>query len=437
MASFRGRLTAAFVRTCSTPGEYDDARGHGLRLRVSQSGAKYFLQRYRFGGRRPEIGLGPYPVVSLEAAREQAVDNLRIVRSGDDPIARRRREQVPTFAEAAARVVEQRRSVWKGGKSEQVWISSFERFVFPVFGQKLVSHVTPKDVLEVLEPIWTDKAETAGKLRHRISVAMQWAVTKGYREGDPAGTHVLTALPRRKRVRQHFRALPHAKVAWAVATVRATNAHEATKLAFEFLVLTAARSGEIRLATWPEIDFDARVWRIAGERMKTGQPHDVPLAGRAVELLKRAKQLCGGSELLFPSPKGGTISDVTHTKLLRENGVDAVPHGFRSSFRDWCGETGVPRELAEIALAHVVANQVEAAYARSDLLERRRPIMEDWARYVSGPSDPESPDPQGQDGDAPVRRASSRTRRRSREAPRHRLRDTQAFSQGRLFDFEG
>ena len=186
--------------------------------------------------------------------------------------------------------------------------------------------------------------------------------------------------------RAHHRALPHGEVAGAIAAVHATDAGAATKLAFEFLVLTACRSGEVRLATWGEIDLDAATWTVPADRTKTGRPHAVPLSGRAVAVLAEAREVSDGSGLVFPSTRPGRpLSDSSLSKLLRENGIEAVPHGFRSSFRDWCSErTNAPREVAEAALAHVVANQVEAAYARSDLFDKRRALMQRWADYLAG-----------------------------------------------------
>ena len=227
--------------------------------------------------------------------------------------------------------------------------------------------------MTVLTAIWHDKPETARRVRQRIGAVMKWTVAKGYRPDNPAGDAMAQALPRQTVVRRHMRALPHGEVAGAIQAVRAPRASTPAKLAFEFMVLTAARSGEGRLATWDEMDLDAAVWMVPGARMKAKREHRVPLSGQAVALLHDARRLSVGTGLVFPSPRGKPLSDMTLSKLLKELGIAAVPHGFRSSFRDWAAEqTNTPREVVEAALAHTVRNPTEAAYARSDLFERRR-----------------------------------------------------------------
>ena len=236
-----------------------------------------------------------------------------------------------------------------------------------------------------LLPIWTRKHETARKLRRRIGAVMKWAIAQGYRGDNPAGEAITAALPKRSAPVRHMRALPHGEVAGALAAVRASRAWAATKLAFEFVVLTATRSGEVRLATWDEFNLPALAWTIPTERMRAQREHRVPLCARAVEVLHEAKLLGNGTGLVFPSIRGKALSDMTLSKLVKEQGIAAVPHGFRSSFRDWAAErTNHPREVVEAALAHVVGNQTEAAYARSDLFERRRRLMDDWAAYLAG-----------------------------------------------------
>ena len=376
-------LSAAFVRAVGEAGRYCD--GHGLYLQVDPSGNRRWIQRLLIGGRRSELGLGGFPLVSLKEARTQAFANRRIARAGGDPLADKRRAKgAPTFAEAAAAVVEQKRSGWRNPKHAQDWPASLERFVFPRFGQRPVSEVTSADVLGVLAPIWHEKPETARRVRHRIGAVMQWAVAMEYRTDNPC-ERVAATLGRQRRVVRHMRALPHAEVAEAVATIRASGATTAAKLAFEFLVLTAARSGEVRSARWDEIDLDAEVWTLPAERMKANREHRVPLSCRAADILRTARKLRNGGKLVFPSPRGKPLSDMTLSKLLKEQGVQAVPHGFRSSFRDWAAEeTNHPREVVEAALAHQVKDKVEAAYARSTLFERRRRLMADWGAYLAG-----------------------------------------------------
>ena len=254
----------------------------------------------------------------------------------------------------------------------------------PKIGSKRVDRISTADVMEVLLPIWSTKRETARRVRQRIGAVMKWAVAQGYREDNPAGDAISAALPKNSVRRQHQRALPHAQVPEALGRVRASKAHRATALAFEFLVLTACRSGEVRGARWDEVDDAAATWTVPSERMKAKLEHRVPLSRPAVAVLDQARELSDRSGLVFPSPTGRVLSDSTLSKLLRELGMGAVPHGFRSSFRDWAAErTNVPREVCELALAHVNSDRVEAAYRRSDLFERRRQLMAEWASYVT------------------------------------------------------
>ena len=257
-------------------------------------------------------------------------------------------------------------------------------YAFPRLGKRPVGEITTADVLAVLTPIWHDKPETARRVRQRIGAVMKWAVAQGYRGDNPAGEAIGQALPRHSDLKWHMKALPHGGVAGAIEAVRGSDASMAAKLAFEFLVLTAARSGEVRLAAWNEFNLDAGEWTVPGERMKAKRPHRVPLSARALDILNEARALSDGTGLVFPSPAGRALSDSTLSKRLRELGIAAVPHGFRSSFRDWAQErTNAPREIQEAALAHTVKDKVEAAYARSDLFERRRKLMNQWAAYLS------------------------------------------------------
>ena len=251
--------------------------------------------------------------------------------------------------------------------------------------------MTTADVMAVLLPIWTCKHAPARQVRQRLGTVMKWAIAQGYRKDNPAGDAVTAALPRRPVAVRHHRALPHGEVAGAIETVRGSTAWAGLKLVFEFLVLTAARSGEARLATWEEMDLAGRVWTVPAARMKSGREHRVPLCSRAVEILAAARRLgvdSGGVALtgvVFPSRRGKAFGDPTLSGMVQELGIGAVPHGFRSSFRDWASErTDHPREVIEAALAHVVRNQTEAAYARSDLFERRRELMDDWMHYLNG-----------------------------------------------------
>ena len=247
-----------------------------------------------------------------------------------------------------------------------------------------MNRIHTSNVMAVLLPIWNEKRETAKRVRRRISAVMRWAVAQGYREGNPAGEAIGAALPRNGVRPRHHPALPYAEVAGAIATVRASGAYPATVLAFEFLVLTACRSGEVRGARWKETDLAGREWRIPPERMKTGREHRVPLSSGALAMLREARVLADGSGVVFPSVRGRPLSEVAISKLVRELKIGAVPHGFRSSFRDWAAEcSDAPREVCELALAHVNTNAIEAAYRRTDLFERRRALMEQWGEFVA------------------------------------------------------
>ena len=374
------RLCATFVRTVNVPGRYGDGYGgHGLSLLVTprKSGglSKTWAQAVSPNGTKTSLGLGSYPVVTLAMARERALANARAIAQGRDP--RRRMQQVPTFARANETVVAIHAEHWKSARTEGQWRASMRDYVLPRRARKRVDAVTTADVMAVLLPIWSTKRVTAGRIRQRIGAVMKWAVAQGYRDDNPAGNAISAALPKAAVRKQHMRALPHAEVGAARAGVRGSGAYRGTVLALEFLVLTAARSGEVRNARWEHIDRDGAVWTIPAERMKAGREHRVPLSPRALEVLEGAEELFDGQGLVFPSPTGRVLNHATLTDLLHGLGIDAVAHGFRSSFRDWAAEcTDAPREVCELALAHVNSDRVEAAY-------RRRALMNDWAAYVA------------------------------------------------------
>ena len=377
-------LSAAFVRNVHRLGRYGDGRGgHGLSLLVKRTAngrlSKTWAQRLKKDGRPFNVGLGKYPMVTLAEARKAALANRRALVHGRDP----RGGGIPTFAQAAEKVIRIHAETWKkGSKSEKQWRASLRDYAMPKIGHKRVDRITTADILGVLMPIWNSKRETARRVRQRIGAVMKFAVAKNYRQDNPAGEAIGAALPKNGVRRKHQRALPHGEIGAAVAQVQASGAYRSTVLAFEFLVLTAARSGEVRFAKWEEIDLAAKIWTCPAERMKAGREHRVPLSRRAVEVLKEAATLADSSGLVFPSPRGKVLSDSTISKLIRENGIQAVPHGFRSSFRDWCGDTGAAREVAEAALAHTVKG-VEGAYFRSDMFARRCELMQHWADYIA------------------------------------------------------
>lgn len=375
-------LTAQTVKAATEPGKYFD--GHGLYLRVEANGSRFWVQRIVIRGKRSELGLGSASLVSLAEARAAALENRKLARSGGDPLqARREAQAVLNFEEAARRVHALHKPTWKNEKHGDQFINTLETYAFPRLGKLKVQDVTTADVLAVLSPIWTTKAETARRVRQRIGTVMKWAIAQGWRQDNPAES-ISQALPKVSKVQEHRKALPYDAVADCIATVQASDAATATKLAFEFLVLTAARSGEVREAHWSEIDLAAKVWEIPAERMKMKRPYRVPLAPRAVAVLEQAGVLGDKSGLVFPAPRTGrALSDMTLSKLVKELGFAADIHGFRTSFRTWAQErTNYPREVAEAALAHLSGDAVERAYARSDVFEKRRKMMESWAAYL-------------------------------------------------------
>ena len=375
-------LSPAFIRS-APPGRHAD--GNGLYLFVQPSGTRSWIQRLLIRGRRRELGLGSVVLVPLSEAREKALANRRLARQGGDPLAEKRRaEGIPTFSEAAMRVLEQKQGGWRNPRHSREWLSSLSRFAFPCIGKVPVSEVTSADLLEILTPLWHQKVATAKRVRQRLRAVLEWAVAMEFRLDNPCDG-IGPVLGPQKDVTEHMEAVPHREAAAVIRKVRGSTALPAARLALEFLVLTAARWSEVRWAEWVEIDFSARVWTIPARRMKTNRQHRVPLCGRALEILEAAQALEGGDgPLVFTHGGGKPLHDSTVRRLLHQLGIAAVPHGFRSTFRDWAAEeTDHPREVIEAALAHVVRNRVEAAYARSDLFERRRVLIADWARYLA------------------------------------------------------
>ena len=375
------QLTAAFVRSVREPGLYWDE--YGLVLRVKPSGYKQWIQRLFIHGKRRELGLGPVRLVTLAEARDAAVANRKVARAGGDPRTKRR-SSVPTFERAAAKVFAMHRANWTDRHAGQ-WMATVRTYAFPRIGRKRVDRIRSAEVMGVLLPIWNDKHQTAKRVRQRIATVMRWAIAQGYRVDNPAGDAIGAALPKPTRVQKHYKALPYEEVAGAIATLRRSEARVSVKLGIEFLVLTACRSGEVRGARWDEIDLNGGEWTIPAKRMKGRREHRVPLSARALEVLAEAKAHARRSEWVFPSATGLMLTSMDFSGLLKTLGVGAVPHGFRSSFRDWAAErTDAPHAVMEAALAHAIRDKVEAAYARSDLFERRRVLMEQWAEYLAG-----------------------------------------------------
>ena len=380
-------LSATRVRALKKPGRYSD--GDGLHLFITKSGRKSWVQRITIAGRRRDIGLGAFPSVTLAKARQKAYENRAMVAEGRDPLAEKNAPAMPTFREAAHVVHEANKPRWRNPSHIAGWIQTLERHAVPKLGRMPLDEIDQRDVLEVLTPIWTTRPETARRVRQRMRTIFRWGMAHGFMESNPAGEAIDGALPPMPKVKAHFRALPYQDVASALETVEASQASIASKLCFRFLVLTAARSGEARGATWDEIDLQDRVWRIPGGRMKGGSQHRVPLSRQAVEILGEATELREESELVFPSPlkKGDPLSNMSLMKVLRSVGLAerTTVHGFRSSFKNWTLEqTDTPWAVSEAALAHILGNSTEQAYARSDLFERRRALMQQWANYLLG-----------------------------------------------------
>ena len=383
-------LDPAFVRKVTEPGRYGDGRGsYGLSLivsvRTNGRTAKAWAQRIRIDGKVTNVGLGTYPLVKLQKARELALANARMIQDGRDPRTKARQSKVPSFRDAAEAAIELRSGSWKNPEHSAVrWRTWLRDYVYPRLGSMPVNAITAADVLAVLKPIWNEQRATAVKVRQTITTTMQWAIAHGHRTDDPTGRTLTAALPKKKNgTAKHHKALPHAEVADCIRRVQASRAAATTKALLEFTVLTATRSGEARLATWDEADLETATWTIPSERMKGGREHRVPLADRALAVLTEAERYRDRSGLLFPGASGKALSHNTVSRALKVHGSeDATVHGFRTSFRSWCADENEPRELAEAALAHV-AGAVEAAYQRSDMLERRRELMEKWADYIN------------------------------------------------------
>ncbi len=399
MPKIAEQLTDRKVAALREPGRYAVGGVPGLQLRITPAGAKSWVLRVKIGDLRRDIGIGPYPFVTLARARDEAYEMRKRIRDGVDPLVKKReiRQAIraqqageKTFEECAAAYIEAKAPEWKNPKHRQQWENTLKQYAYPVMGKLAVADIDLPHVLQVLEPIWTTKTETASRLRGRIENVLDWATVRKYRTGEnPARWkgHLDTILPARGKVQkvEHHTAMA---IDAMPAFWRELKAREGmAALALQFVILTAARSGEVRGATWDEIDLATKVWTVPADRMKAGREHRVPLSDETVALLQALPRLAD-SPYLFPGTKGQPLSDMTLTAVMRRMGLDAVPHGFRSTFRDWAGErTGFARELAEQALAHTLTNKVEAAYRRGDALEKRRKMMNAWAQFLARPAD--------------------------------------------------
>lgn len=387
-------LSALAVSRLTQEGHHAVGGVAGLYLYVNKTGARSWVLRVMVGSKRRHMGLGGYPDVPLAEAREKARSAKKQIEDGIDPIAQRQQvrskliaqqSSQKTFKDAAKAYIEAHGDSWKNPKHRAQWSSTLERYAYPVLGDLLIQDVDQANVLKVLEPIWKEKNETASRLRGRIETILDWATVRKYRSGEnPARWkgHLdkLLAAPKKIQKTEHRKAVA---VEGAPAFMQALRQMPGIAArALEFAILCASRSGEVRAMTWSEVDLDKALWTIPDHRMKAGKEHRVPLSNAALELIKRQPKIAG-SNMVFPGARGGALSDMTLTAVMRRMKVDAVPHGFRSTFRDWAGDkTHHPRDVVEMALAHVIENKAEAAYRRSDALDKRRRLMNDWATYL-------------------------------------------------------
>lgn len=389
----------------------------GLYLQITPNNAKTWILRMRIGNRRRDIGLGGFPTVTLAQARDKAREVRAKVEAGIDPVEERKaikaaliasQKRGMTFADAVDKALAAKLDAFKNEKHRKQWRSTLDTYALPQIGKMMVQDIAVQDILRVLQPIWADKTETAARLRGRIEAVLSWATVQGHRTGDnPArwAGNLKELLPAPNKIAEgdNHPALALTDVPAWFSDLRKREGFGARAL--EFLALTAARSGEVRGATWDEIDLEAGIWTIPAARMKMKREHRVPLSPAALALLNALPRM-QGNPLVFPAAKGGQLSDMTLSATMRRihdaakaeagesdnagyldprNKRPAVPHGLRSTFRDWVAErTNYPGDMAEVALAHRISNAVEAAYRRGDMVEKRRRMMADWAKYLGG-----------------------------------------------------
>jgi integrase len=415
MARAIEKLTTLKVDRETEPGMYGD--GGGLYLRVTGDGAKNWVFRFMLNGRARWMGMGPLHTVNLAEARKRAAEHRLRRHDGIDPIDARRAERLRarldaakaiTFMECADGYIKAHRAGWRNGKHAAQWGATLATYAEPVIGSLSVQAIDATLVLKVLEPIWTEKPETAGRVRGRIEVILDWAKVRGYRTGEnPARWrgHLDKLLPARGKVRrvEHHAALPYAELPGFLVALREQEGIAARAL--EFVILTAARTGEVIGARWNEIDLLEKTWIVPAERMKAGREHRVPLSARALAILEEMQARRHGDEgFVFPGGKSGKpLSNMALLMSLRRmDRGDLTAHGFRSSFRVWVAErTNFPAEVAEMALAHTVSDKTVAAYNRSDLFERRRRLMQQWGTFCTTP-----PLQERQSNVAPIRQTS-------------------------------
>ncbi len=388
-------LSAAEVRRKTKEGLHAVGGVAGLHLQVTSTGARSWILRAVVGSKRRDIGLGGFPDVSLKQARDKAREDRELISKGLDPITERKaarnaliisQAKDVRFDHAAKQCHTSKKTEFTSKKHSQDWINSLERYAFPLIGSLLVADIELPHVMKVLEPIWHTKTETATRVRQRLESVLTWATVSGYRKGDnPArwdgNLKEVLATPSKIKKVKHHAALPWQQVPEFMQQLRKREGMGARAL--EFSILTAGRSGEIRFATWDEIDLDEKLWTIPAERMKAGKNHKVPLSADALRILKALPRIDDSSQV-FTAPRGGVLSDMSISAVLRRMKLEAVPHGFRSSFKDWArSNTAYADEVSELALAHVNNDSTRAAYARDELLPKRTRLMRDWSTFCN------------------------------------------------------
>ena len=379
------KLTVRRIDSLKEPGMHSD--GDGLYLRVGPTGSKSWVLRTVVFGNRRDLGIGSASLVTLSEAREAARQLRKVARAGGDPDTVRKREHL-TFEEATKRVHKTLLPTWRNERTGQIWMGSMERFAFPVLAKRPIATIGASDIHKVLEPIWTEKHDTATRVKQRLAAIFDWAKGAGHYPHENPVNGLKKALPAVRGKVEHMAALPWGELPGFMSDLAERDGISARAL--EFIILTASRSGEVRGARWAEIEGD--IWTVPADRMKSGSPHRVPLNNEALAVLEKARGLDG--DLIFPSPNRSRTGEVRPcsdmvfkalTDRMKRTGL--TTHGFRSTFRDWCSESAhADREVAEASLAHSLGNKVERAYARSDLFERRRKLMEAWAMYATGKS---------------------------------------------------
>jgi integrase len=395
-------LTIKRIARASQPGRYSD--GRNLYLQVNANGAKSWLFRYELNGQERAMGLGPTADFTLKEARERANKARQLLADGIDPLEHKRSERAAKaleaaraliFKEAATQYFNQHESKWKNSKHRAQFLSTLEQYVFPKIGKLSVAAIDTGLVLKCLEPIWADKTETASRVRGRIESVLDWATVRGYRSGDnPARWkgHLDQVLPARAQIQQtnHHAALPYAEL--PAFMVELAKREGTAARALEFTILTAARTGEVIGATWPEINLPEKVWTVPANRIKGGREHRVPLSDRAIALLKALPQEEGNDHIFIAPTATSPLSNMAMNVLLRRMKRDDITvHGFRSTFRDWAAEqTSYPNHVVEMALAHVIGDKVEAAYRRGDLFDKRKKLMAEWAGFAKSPPNPQA-----------------------------------------------